>query len=221
MGQLQTLGRRLGASYLIALCLLMTLSDANDKKRKQWKRATYANPERERPISTTEKHILENADYYFKAFSEPSSEYLGAYLRVLFVLALVGYGTWVFFLRRQQNVIKVSFKDVDYKCEVEDSPKEEGGEAKKVKKNEKKERRESSKKRDTTATTAVETPTAEYRSMSLKREYIKKGPFDLTDDGLMMKMESFAKAMAIMSKHIWIKYSINRKEIIENRYGLY
>lgn len=57
--------------------------------------------------------------------------------------------------------------------------------------------------------------------MSLKREYLKKGPFDYTESGEMLKTEAYAKAMAIMAKHVWIKFNINRKEILENRYSLY
>ena len=33
--------------------------------------------------------------------------------------------------------------------------------------------------------------------------------------------EGFARVLAILGKHIWIKYNIVRKEILENRYGLY
>ena len=57
--------------------------------------------------------------------------------------------------------------------------------------------------------------------MSLKREYMKKGPFERCDDGSMLTMPAYAKALAIMYKHVWIKFSINRKELIENRYALY
>lgn len=57
--------------------------------------------------------------------------------------------------------------------------------------------------------------------MSLKREFMKKGPFERSENGDMMALDSYAKAMAIMAKHVWIKYSINRKDILENRYGLY
>ena len=57
--------------------------------------------------------------------------------------------------------------------------------------------------------------------MSLKREYMKKGPFERCDNDSMLTMPAYAKVLAIMYKHVWIKFSINRKELIENRYALY
>jgi len=50
---------------------------------------------------------------------------------------------------------------------------------------------------------------------------MKKGPFERSEDGSILTMPAFAKATAIMSKHVWIKFSINRKELMENRYSLY
>jgi len=43
----------------------------------------------------------------------------------------------------------------------------------------------------------------------------------LTDDGNMLKRQTFIKFQAIMNKHVWIKYHITQREILENRYGLY
>ena len=37
----------------------------------------------------------------------------------------------------------------------------------------------------------------------------------------MFTVEAFARAYAIMTKHIWIKFHITQRELIENRYSLY
>lgn len=70
-------------------------------------------------------------------------------------------------------------------------------------------------------TTAESTEVTEYRSMSLKREFNSRGPFALTEDRKMLTKEAYAKVHAIMSKHVWIKYHITKRDLVENRYGLY
>ena len=100
-------------------------------------------------MSITQKHMLETADYYIKAFSEPSIEHLWAYVRVFFIVVLVSYACWNYCLRKEKATIKVSFDDVGHKCEVgDDSPRE--GEAEK--KSKRKEKGESTRTKDTTAT---------------------------------------------------------------------
>ena len=48
----------------------------------------------------------------------------------------------------------------------------------------------------------------EYRSMSLKKEFIAKGPIVLTEDQNFMQLHSFAKVQALISKHVWMKFNI-------------
>ena len=57
--------------------------------------------------------------------------------------------------------------------------------------------------------------------MSLKKEYDLKRPFTVDEDKQLFTVESFARAYAIMTKHIWIKFHITQRELIENRYSLY
>ena len=57
--------------------------------------------------------------------------------------------------------------------------------------------------------------------MSLKKEFNKRGPYALTEDGKMLTKEAYAKVYAIMHKHVWIKFHIVKRELVENRYSLY
>lgn len=43
----------------------------------------------------------------------------------------------------------------------------------------------------------------------------------MTEDGKTLTKEAYAKVYAIMNKHVWIKFHIVKKELVENRYGLY
>ena len=57
--------------------------------------------------------------------------------------------------------------------------------------------------------------------MSLKKEFDQKGPFPLTEDGKLLTKESYARAMAIINKHAWLKFHIVKRDLVENRYSLY
>lgn len=43
----------------------------------------------------------------------------------------------------------------------------------------------------------------------------------MTDDHKLLTKQSYAKVMAIVSKHVWVKFHINQKDLLENRYSLY
>jgi len=37
----------------------------------------------------------------------------------------------------------------------------------------------------------------------------------------LLSREAFVKFSALMQKHVWIKYHVTQREVLENRYGLY
>lgn len=57
--------------------------------------------------------------------------------------------------------------------------------------------------------------------MSLKKEFNEKGPFKTTQDGSVLTKEAYAKIQAIMQKHVWIKFHIAKRELVEKRFNLY
>jgi hypothetical protein len=57
--------------------------------------------------------------------------------------------------------------------------------------------------------------------MSLKKEFNQKGPFAKTKDGTMLNKEAYALIYAITQKHVWIKFHIVKRNLIELRYGHY
>lgn len=142
-------------------------------------------------------------EYYVKAFTEPSLEYIFAYLRVGLFLAVIVGVVWYFFLgEKVKPNVMVSFDEVDRKF-----TKDKGSE----------------EKSETQGSTTIGTggDIQEYRSMSLKREMDQKGPYPLTEDENMLTRQAYVKFQALMSKHVWIKFHITQREILENRYGLY
>ena len=78
-----------------------------------------------------------------------------------------------------------------------------------------------SSRSETKESTNAATEEAEYRTMSLKREMDRKGPYMLTDDYEMLDRSSFVKVIAIMQKHTWIKFHFTYSEHLEGRYSLY
>lgn len=62
--------------------------------------------------------MLENADYFIRAFTEPSMEYLGAYLKVFFALAALAYTFWYCCGPKEAATMKVSFDDIGGKFEL-------------------------------------------------------------------------------------------------------
>lgn len=149
--------------------------------------------------------------------TEPSLEYGWVYLRCLIIVGCTTYGLWYMILRKKPATLAVSFDDIDHKCTMaDDSPPEKNS-----MKTENGGSTTPQTREETTIGGKESNEVTEYRSMSLKREYIKKGPFERCENDSMLTMPAYAKALAIMYKHVWIKFSINRKELIENRYTLY
>ena len=155
-------------------------------------------------------------DEYYRAFSEPSSEHIWIYVRVFCFLGGIGYAIWYLFIgsQRKEETYSVNMSDIGGKFVDSDSDgnkRKAGASSSTVKTGE------------TQASTAnqKEEEVTEYRSMSLKKEFNKRGPYPLTEDGKMLTKEAYAKVYAIMNKHVWIKFHITKKSLVENRYGLY
>lgn len=163
------------------------------------------------------------ADEYYQAFTEPSMDFFWCYIRVFCLVAVIGYAAWYFLIESRREVINMKVNLNDIGCEIKVA--EEGSEAeeKPKKKGAKKGAGSSTAKKgdtkDTTAKDAAE-PT-EYRSMSLKKEFNSRGPYALLEDGTKLTKEAYAKVYAIMNKHVWIKFHIVKRDLVENRYGLY
>ena len=117
----------------------------------------------------TNLEMRESYVYWVKAFTEPSLEYWQAYLKVSILLGLIAVGLYFFLSPEKQTNVKVSLDEV-----TDQKPGEASDEKKKSKSGKK-------KKGDTNTqdTTKAETEggTGEYRTMSLKREIDRKGPF--------------------------------------------
>ena len=43
----------------------------------------------------------------------------------------------------------------------------------------------------------------------------------MTEDGKMLTKEAYAKVYSIIHKHVWIKFHIVKRDLVENRYALY
>ena len=159
-------------------------------------------------------------DEYYLAFTEPSMDNFWLYVRVCVVLAVFGYAAWYFIFesRRKVDNFKVNLSDIDCGTKVTEA---ESAEEKKDKKKKAGAGSSTAKKGDTKDTTAGNAEPTEYRSMSLKKEFNKRGPYAQTGDGKMLTKEAYAKVYAIMNKHVWIKFHIVKKDLVENRYGLY
>ena len=99
--------------------------------------------------------MRETYDYYVKAFTEPSFDYIFTYLRVLLLLACVLGTIWFFVGSRIGPNEMVSLDEI---C----------AEARKVSQGDDKLEADGSTTKDTTTQDPEEM--AEYRSMSLKRE---------------------------------------------------
>lgn len=151
------------------------------------------------------------------AFTEPSSDHIGIYIKVFIFAAICGYAAWYFLIdsRRQVENFKVNIDDIggDSKANDEKVLPTKGDKKAAATGS------STAKKGDTRDTTGAEVQ--EYRSMSLKKEFNKRGPYERTQNGQMLTKEAYAKVVAIMQKHVWIKFHIVRRDIVEQRYGLY
>mmetsp|Transcript_4976 Transcript_4976/g.6628 ORF Transcript_4976/g.6628 Transcript_4976/m.6628 type:complete len:174 (+) Transcript_4976:217-738(+) len=158
----------------------------------------------------TDEHMRETYEYYVKAFTEPSFEYIYAYLRLAVLLGCVTWALWFFFGPDRKPNVMVGLDEVQDKKSDDFSDEKKKGQG-------------STTRGDTHDTTKAETEgnTTEYRSMSLKREMDRKGPFELTSDQNMLKRDSFIKLSAILQKHVWIKFGVSNRELLDNRYSLY
>ena len=158
-----------------------------------------------------EADLRQSYDYWVKAFTEPSFEYIWAYFRVVCVLSVLAFIIWFIFGPEKKPNLKVGLDgEIDLRSgDISDDKKKksEGG---------------STTRGDTRDTTKAETEGAnEYRSMSLKRELDRKGPFEQTQDESMLKRDSFVKLSAIFQKHVWLKFNTTYRELLDNRYSLY
>jgi len=141
---------------------------------------------------------------------EPGSDHIGIYLRILILIACIAILFYYCGGGKKSNGMVVGLDDVT--------------DASQLDKSEKKSTKRSSKgssRSETKESTNAANEEAEYRTMSLKREMDRKGPYLLTEDQNMLQRDSFVKACAIMQKHTWIKFGFTYGELLENRYSLY
>ena len=176
---------------------------ANNRKRKdrseKYSRSNYGTPQPEGP-SKVELHLQATYEFYYKAVTEPGITHLGAYVRIAFYLSILAGSIWYLFFKDRVRLDgeRIDFNDIGLDAKIIDSD----GEGNKGKSGDTKE--------TTAATTEAqdETEATEYRHMSLKREYMSKGPFGMAQDEEHFTKDGLAKVLSIMYKHVWIKFNI-------------
>ena len=56
-----------------------------------------------------DEHVRLTKEYYTQAFTEPSFDYIFAYIKVAIVLGLITFGLWYQFGRKQEPNLSINF----------------------------------------------------------------------------------------------------------------
>ena len=110
------------------------------------------------------------------AFTEPSMDHIAIYLKVLVFVSIISAALYFYLGGDKEPNVSVGMED------VEDDEKKRDKSEKKSKKRSSKGSSRSETKESTNATKED----AEYRTMSLKKEMDRKGPYLLSDDYEML-----------------------------------
>lgn len=144
-------------------------------------------------------------DYYTKAFTEPSLDYIWCYVKVLIVLGIVLWSIRRFFSKEKPNIM-LNMNDLqDGEQDLSTKVKEDRSDD---------DEKDVDQAGSTTAMSSKKNENyklmTEYRSINLKRDLdFSKGPLKMTDDHKLLTKQSYAKVMAIINKHVWIKFHIS------------
>ena len=143
-------------------------------------------------------------------------------MKLSILILVIGVSIWYFCLKAKpdmgqvvdMNDIGIYTKDTDLSDDDKKSGKSKKGVNSSTTAQERGEAPSKTKGQDMTEM-------AEYRHMSLKKEYDQKRPFALSEERQIFTKEAFARAFAIMTKHVWLKFHITQRQLIETRYSLY